>query len=495
MSASPTVLVIGAGFSGICSAIQLKKQLGIVPDIVEAASEVSGTWHANTYPGAQCDIPSHLYSLSFELNPNWSAFFSPQAEIYDYLKAVATKHDLYSHLQLNTVVQHAEWDNGLHMWKVVIQPQNEAAYTRYYHYIFSGVGGLRIPKIPAQFKGFTGQVVHTARWDSSIDFNGKRVVVIGNGASAVQVLPQLQKQASHIYNFQRTPTWVSPRMQYTYSGLVKFCFRWVPFAMRLYRWYQYWIREFRFRMIKNPTGPFARTVRDLFTKSIKHRLTQGGRPDLIPVLLPEYTIGCKRITQSENFYEALCSRNVTVIPHAAEKAEGNTVTGVNGEQIECDILVLATGFEVHNQFGNLHVIGRDGESLKEKWGKNLPVTYKTVCIPNYPNFFMMLGPGSGLGHNSVVSVIENQVDYAVQCVKTAQKKRLAYIEPKAEAAEQFTKALHASLKGTAWLSGCESWYLRDGVPASVWGGTVTSFWWMLKRFNFQDYHHVKPKAA
>ncbi|ORX62084.1 FAD/NAD(P)-binding domain-containing protein [Hesseltinella vesiculosa] len=493
---SYSCLVIGAGFSGICSAIQLQKQLGITADIVESTSSVGGTWHTNTYPGCQCDIPSHLYSFSFELNSDWSAYFSPQPEIWDYLRRVAQKYDLYRTIQFNTTVQRAEWDVQCNMWKVIIQPADQPAYTKYYHFVFSCIGGLRIPQIPDQFTNFSGQIVHTAQWNSNIDFKNKTVAVIGNGASAVQALPQLQKLAKHVFNFQRTPTWVSPREQFSYSQWAKLYFRWVPFAMRFYRWFLYWQRELRFQMIQSPDGTFARKVREIFTQSIHQRLHQAGRQDLIPILLPKYSVGCKRITQSEDFYEALCQSNVTVIPHGATRVDGNKVIASNDEVVEADILVLATGFQVHNRFGHFDIVGRNGVSLKDLWDDASPVTYKSVSVANYPNYFMMLGPGSALGHNSVVCMIEHQVNYAVACIKRMQRYNLAYIEPKQEAAQRFTDKLNKDLQGTAWLSGCSSWYLnKHGVASTVWSGTVTSFWWTLKWFAMDDYHQTKATKS
>ncbi|KAI8076882.1 putative flavoprotein [Halteromyces radiatus] len=490
-----TALVIGAGFSGICSAIQLYKQLGIVADIIEQASEIGGTWHANTYPGCACDIPSHLYSFSFELNPNWTEHYASQSEIYAYLRQVARKYDLYKNTKLNTSVLKAEWCQDRSQWKVDYCHQDtpDQIQSKYYHFLFSGVGGLRIPKIPDQLKGFTGPTMHTALWDDTVELENKRVALVGNGASAVQVMPYLQKKATRLYNFQRTPGWIAPRSQFKYSKLLMTCLRYIPFLMRFYRWFLYLIREFRIFNFKYPRSSFAKRVRRLFTHSITKRLTDVGRPDLIPLLLPNYAVGCKRICQSEDYYEYIAKDNVTVVGSAVEKVDGNTlwVTTSNGVQqsYEVDVLVLATGFNVHDQFGHLDIIGRNGISLKTLWKQDSPKTYKTVTMHGYPNFFMMLGPGTGLGHNTVVAMIESQVNFAIDCIKKMLRYHLDYIEPKQDAQEKFTLNLHNNLKSTVWLSGgCHSWY-QDGKggSSSLWSGTVTSFWWTLRNTSIDDF--------
>ncbi|ORZ05999.1 putative flavo protein [Absidia repens] len=485
-----TALVIGAGFSGIGAAIQLSKQLGITADIIEHSSEVGGTWHSNTYPDCACDIQSHLYSFSFELNPDWSQSHSPQPEIYAYLQHVAKKYDLYKSIQLNTTVLKAEWCKERNQWKVDYAHNDhyDKIQSKYYDFLFSGIGGLRIPKIPKQLEGFSGTAIHTAQWDSNIDFTNKRVGIIGNGASAVQVLPFLQKKSSKLYNFQRTPSWVGPRQQTEFSNLVKFCFRWIPFVMRFYRWYLYWTYESRFYGFKYPDSKFAKKVTQLLAASISSRLVKAGKPDLASSLIPNYAVGCKRFLASDTYYETLAQDNVTVVPAGVDKIEGNKLWAGNSAY-EVDILVLATGFEIQHPFGHLDIIGKNGISLKDLWKNEPPKTYKTVMMHGYPNFFHMLGPGAALGHNSVVAMIECQINFGIDCIKNMKRFQLNYIEPKKDAQEKFSSDLKNDLKSTVWLTGgCKSWYQNDNSGSvNLWSGTVTSFWWNLRNPTIKDF--------
>ncbi|KAI9301259.1 putative flavoprotein [Cunninghamella echinulata] len=488
-------LIIGCGFSGIDAAIQLRKQLNVVADIMEYGSDIGGTWHANKYPGCECDVRSHLYSLSYELNPNWSKAYSSQSEILAYIKNVATKYKIYDQVQLNTLVLSAEWDSDRNQWKVRYASRNslDKVETKYYHFIFNGIGPLRIPKIPKMFENFKGKVVHTAKWDSSIDFTNKKVVLIGNGSSAVQALPELQKQVKHLYNFQRSKAWITPKVNTKYGTWIKFCFRWIPLFMRFYRWYIYWTNEFFFLTFKYPNSSFARKTHALFTQSIKSQLIKAGRPDLIPSLVPDYPIGCKRICFSSDYYDAIAKDNVTLITNPIEQVHDHAIKTEDGTVIDdIDVLVLATGFETQHFWGELDIIGKNGMSLRKLWNEQDPKTYKTVLIHGYPNFFMLLGPGTILGHSSVISMIESEVNYGIQCMKKMLQYNLPYIEPTESAQEKFSTKLYNDLKSRVWLTGCNSWYLNErGVPTLLWSENVTSYWWMLRKSPIRDF--IRPQ--
>ncbi|KAI8637816.1 putative flavoprotein [Parasitella parasitica] len=489
----PTVAVIGTGFSGLCAAIQVKKQLGIKAQLYEISADVGGTWHDNTYPGCACDIPSPLYSFSFELNPDWSHHYSPQSEIYKYLRKVARKHGIYEQTKFRTEVVCIQWIQEKQMWKVesrrsadVNLPQPIVA--EYFNYVFAGLGPLRIPNIPPQFKGFTGKVVHTALWDSSIDLSEKNVAVVGSGASAIQAIPELRKVAKHLTSYQRTPAWIAPRDQFAYSGITKFLLQHVPFLMRIFRNAIFFQHELYYAGFGFHGTLISRAVHRIFEKLTAFRLKRAGRADLIPVLTPTFPPGCKRIAKSENYLEALAKPNVTVVPRAVKEAQGDILTDIKGNTQQVDVLVLATGFNVEGFLGNLEIYGRDNLSLRDRWEKHYPDTYKGATIHGFPNFFLLLGAGVGLGHNSVVTIIECQVQYAIRCMKHAIKKNLAALEPKLAAQDAYTAKLKRQFTGTVWKSGCSSWYLnKDGDVYGLWPNTVTNFWLQTLNPGFKNF--------
>ncbi|KAI9483616.1 MAG: flavin-containing monooxygenase FMO [Benjaminiella poitrasii] len=476
----PTVAIIGAGFSGLCTAIQLNKQLGIKAQIYEVSSDVGGTWHDNTYPGCACDIPSPLYSFSFELNPNWSYHYSSQKEIYAYLRNVAKKYNIYEQTRFKTEVLHMKWIEDRQMWEIQshnVAEDNAEVTVEYYNYVIAGLGPLRIPSIPSQLKNFKGTTVHTAMWDSSIDFTNKNVAVVGSGASAIQAIPELRKVCKHLISYQRTPAWIAPRDQFKYSRFSKFILKHVPFLMRIFRNAIFFQHEFYYFYFGYNGSFVSRLIHRLFEKLTAYRLKKAGRPDLVPILTPNFPPGCKRVAKSENYLEALAKPNVTVIPRAVKETRENVIVDTEGNEQEVDILVLATGFDVHGFLGNLHIYGRNGLDLRDKWENNFPSMYKATSIHGFPNFFLLLGPGAGLGHNSVVIMIEAQVQYAIKCIKYAMRNNLAAMEPKLDAQSAYTSHIKKQFTGTVWKTGCSSWYLKNGEVYGLWPGTVTSFWW------------------
>ncbi|CAO3637236.1 unnamed protein product [Cunninghamella echinulata] len=375
-------------------------KFGIRARIFELNEDIGGTWKNNVYPNCACDIPSHLYSFSFELNPNWSHTYSTQPEILEYMRSVARKHELYEHAYLNTEVVAATWLENIQQWQIDYRTNSDSEIkTEYFNIVFTGVGPLRIPHIPKEYQDFTGTIVHTAYWDSNIDFTNKKVAIVGNGASAVQAIPPLQKVAKHLYSYQRTATWVAHRYQIKYHTFFKILFRWFPFLMRLHRITLYLIHESTFPLFQKSDSYFAKFVRAWFARDMRKRLERKGRADLVPLLEPKYAPGCKRIARTENYLEALAEENVTVKMGNIQSVEGRTILHEDGSAAEVDILVLATGFNVSGFLGSLKVTGRNNQILNELWADgNYPATYKTMTVNGFPNFFLLLGPNSGLGH-------------------------------------------------------------------------------------------------
>ncbi|KAI9299899.1 hypothetical protein BJ944DRAFT_273743, partial [Cunninghamella echinulata] len=350
---------------------------------------------------------------------------------------------------------------------------------------FAGLGPLRIPNIPEEFKNFEGKIVHTAFWDNDLDYTNKRVAVIGSGASAVQAIPRLQQVVSHMTSYQRTPTWCIPRRQYRYSSFVKSLFRWFPFLMLLYRFSLFIRHEYMYLGFRYFNTMIGKILNKQFSGEMKRRLIARGRPDLVDKLIPNYEVGCRRITPSETYLEALCEKNVVVERTDIESVKGRTIRTVDGNETEFDILILATGYNTTGFLGNLQVNGRDNVNLNKLWEENYTDTYKTVSIHGFPNFFMLLGPGSALGHNSVVTMAEIQVDNAIECIKQL-KNGVKAIEPTEKAQAQFVKRLKDGLNKTVWTSNCKSWYKnKQGEVFSLYSGTVTSFWWLLRNNNFK----------
>ncbi|KAI9306519.1 hypothetical protein BJ944DRAFT_248152 [Cunninghamella echinulata] len=486
MSSSLRIAVIGGGFSGIAAAVQVEKQLGLKATIFEACHDFGGTWMVNTYWGCGCDVPSHLYSLSFEKNPNWSERYSKQPEIYDYMKGVAKKYKLYDQAHLNTEVIEANWKEENKEWELKVH-HKETGETRivYFDVVFAGLGPLRIPNIPEEFKNFEGPLVHTAFWDKSIDYTNKKVGMIGSGASAVQVIPQLQPIVSSLTSYQRSPTWCIARKQYYYSSFTKSLFNWFPFLMLIHRFFIFITNEIFFYLgFRYHNSYLGKKVHASFKKQMKQRLIDNGRPDLVDKLTPDYEAGCRRITPSETYLESLCKENIMVERSRIESVKGRTIRTVDGNETEFDILILATGYNTTGFLGNLQVNGRDSVNLNKLWEENYTDTYKTIAIHGFPNFFMLLGPGSGLGHNSVVTMAEIQVNNAIKCIRQL-KDGVKAIEPTEKAQAKFVKELKDGLSKTVWTTGCESWYKnKNGEVFALYAGSVTSFWWKLRNNNF-----------
>ncbi|KAI8991772.1 monooxygenase [Mycotypha africana] len=479
----------------MAAAIQLKKQLDITAEIFEATEDIGGTWHYNTYPGCACDIPSHLYSFSFELNPNWSKKYSDQKEIHDYMRYVAKKYGIYEQTELSTKVIRASWIEGEKKWELELQRQNakdkltDKNQIKYFNFVFSSIGGLRIPVIPEQFKSFTGKIIHSAFWDNNYDFTDKRVAVIGSGASAVQIIPNLAAEVKHLYSFQRTPSWVGPRYQTKHSKLLKMLFRYFPFIMRLYRACLFFYRDFRFKAWGDANSWLARAFKSNLRKHMLHLFETHGRPDLAEKLIPDFPVGCKRILISDDYCQTLCAPNVTVITSNITGVEDNEISTLDGAKAEVDVLVLATGFDTIRIFGQFQVYGRNGLHLNELWDNETPKTFKTVTVHGLPNYFFLLGPGSALGHNSVVVMIESQVEFAVKMIRYMIKNKFESLEPKEKSQEAYSSDVQRRFKGTVWTGGCSSWYINEhGNVQSLWPGSVMSFIKMLKTTDYKaDY--------
>ena len=460
------VAIIGTGFAGLGLAIRLRQTGSEDFVLFERANEVGGTCRENSYPGCACDVESPLYSFSFAPNPGWSRMYSPQPEIFEYLKDCTKKFDLYPQIRFQHSVQNIKWNAEKKLWH--IDTANGEFWAKV---VVAAAGPLSEPVTP-QIEGlsqFKGTVMHSANWNHSFNFKNKRVAVIGTGASAIQIIPELQKIVGELKIFQRTPPWVLPRMDRTFSSIEKLLFQRSPRLQKLLRARIYATRELFGRAFRSPRALSALEL--LARLHLKKSIKDTG---LRSTLTPNYRIGCKRILISDNYYPALTQKNVKIHNTQILRITEHGIAAPN--EIAVDAIVFATGFAASEVPFAKHVFGRRGISLSEHW-KGSPHAYLGLATPGFPNFFMLLGPNSGLGHNSVVLMIEAQIEHILRTLANVTRQGKATIEVKAEAEEKFLQLVDKKMEDSVWTAGgCKSWYLdRTGRNSTLWPISVASF--------------------
>ena len=477
------VAVIGAGFSGLCMAIALKKA-GIESFVVfEKAEDIGGTWRDNLYPGCACDVPSHLYSYSFEPNPNWSRMFAPQQEIWEYLRGCARKYDVLPHMRFGAEIASAEFDPTKGWWRV----STVAGDTITARMVVSGIGALSIPaypKVPGIEK-FKGTTFHSARWDRDFDFAGKRVAVIGTGASAIQFVPAIAPKVKHLDLYQRTPPWVISKPDRAMSAIEKTLFKYLPATQKLFRGGIYWWMESR--VLGLAVDPRAMKLAEAYARFFVRRSIKD--PKLRKKVTPDYTLGCKRILMSDEYYPALNRDNVDVISTGIREVKAHSLVTDDGVERPADAIIYGTGFQVSDPIGPMKIIGAQGREVRETWKDSGSEAYLGVSVSGFPNFFLLLGPNTGLGHTSIVFMIEAQVNYVMQAVQHVLKHRGSTLDVKADVQARFNQKLQSRLDEAVWSAGgCKSWYLDEfGKNRTLWPSFTFEYWMRTRKFEPEKY--------
>ncbi|HET6153195.1 MAG TPA: NAD(P)/FAD-dependent oxidoreductase [Marmoricola sp.] len=483
------VLVIGAGFAGLGTAIKLDEAGQSDFVVVDKGDSVGGTWRDNTYPGAACDVPSQLYSFSFAPNPNWSRSFSPQPEIHAYLQDVAQRSGVLDRFFFGVTVQDASWDETDLVWTVVT-----SAGTVLADVVISGSGGLSEPKLPEinGIESYAGQVFHTARWDHSVDLTGKRVAIIGTGASAIQVIPEIATKVAHLDVYQRTAPWVMPRHDRAYTGVEKVGFRFVPGLQKLYRTAIYWGRE---TYVPGFTKiPWMLTpAKSMAVGNIKKGVSD---PALQAKVTPDFQIGCKRILISNTYYPALAQDNVDVVTDRIAEITPTGVVTADGTARDVDVLIVATGFYTTDQPIAHHIKGREGRTLGDVWAESGMRSYKGTTTTGFPNLFQIVGANTGLGHSSMVFIIESQIAYIVSALQQMGADRIGAVEPTQAAQDSWSDDMHRRMQPTVWSTGgCASWYLDEhGRNTTLWPRTTFAFRNLTRTFDIDQYE-TTPRAT
>lgn len=472
------VLVVGAGFAGLGTAIKLDED-GLTDFlVVDKGETVGGTWRDNTYPGAACDVPSQLYSFSFAPNPDWTRSFSQQPEIHAYLEHTAREAGVLDRFRFGVTVEDAAWDEADQVWQVATDHGTVSADV-----LVTGSGGLSEPRLPdiEGIESFGGRIFHSARWDHDADLTGKRVAVIGTGASAIQIVPRLAETVGHLDVYQRTAPWVIPRQDRAYPAIERAALRHVPGLQKLYR-----LGVFLARETYVPAFTAFPDIAKPAELAAKANIRRGiADPELRRKVTPDFKLGCKRVLISNEYYPALDREHVDLVTDPIARITPTGIVTADGTKREIDVLVVATGFHTTDQPIAHHLKGRDGRTLADVWREHGMAAYKGTTIAGFPNLFQIVGPNTGLGHSSMVFVIESQVRYIRAALAHLEQAGVATVEPRPDAQRRWNQRLQRRMKHTVWhQGGCASWYLDDhGRNTTLWPRSLFTLRRQLAQFD------------
>jgi cyclohexanone monooxygenase len=476
---APSVAVLGAGAGGIAMGVALKRA-AIDFTIFEKNDGVGGTWRDNTYPGAACDVPSHLYSFSFAPNPHWSRTYASQPEILVYLESCADRFELRPHIRFGTAIATAEWIESDKVWELT----TSAGETHRCDVLVSALGMLNVPMVPELpgISSFTGRTFHSSRWDHGKPLAGERVASIGTGASAIQYVPAIAAEVEHLTVFQRTPIWVTPRFEVEFTPEQQQRFARTPLAARRHRWQIFWTYE---RTSFQASDPFTIAQTD-FARSYLARKVDD--PDLREALTPDFPVGCKRPLTSRTWLTCLTRSNVNVVNAPIESVTPTGIRTADGTEHLVDTIIFGTGFKANEYLTTVDIRGRDGRSLQERWAKGAEA-YLGLAVSGFPNFFMLYGPNTN-GVNSILFMHEAQAHYVVRALRMMRRRRLRSVEVREDVERAYNRKVQAAMAGTVWRAGCSNYYTAaDGrivtqLPYSAgryWLRTRVLGWWRYKR--------------
>ncbi|WP_330179115.1 NAD(P)/FAD-dependent oxidoreductase [Nocardia sp. NBC_01503] len=484
------VAIIGAGFAGIGAAIRLR-QKGITDfAIFERDSRVGGTWRDNTYPGAACDIPSRLYSYGFAPNPDWSHTYSGSGEILGYIESMVAEFGIRPGIRFDHTVTGLEFDELTGLWELSFTRGRRKIKARSVVVASGPLSNASLPKIPG-IETYEGHKIHSARWDHDYDFTGKKVAVVGTGASAVQIIPELVKSAASVKVFQRTPGWVLPRVNRRTTARTRQLYRQAPITQKLARDAWFWGHEsVALGVVWNT--PLTRVVERV---ALLHLRSQVSDPWLRRQLTPDFRAGCKRLLISNDYYPALQADNCKLVTWPIVQLSPQGIRTAEGIEHQFDAIVFATGFDISKAGAPIPITGRDGRVLADEWSRGA-YAFKSVAVEGYPNLFLTFGPNSGPGHNSALVYMEAQIEYLTDAIGLLLDRDLRMLEVRRDRQDSYNARIQQRLRSTTWNSGCSSWYLtEDGFNATMYPGFGTQFVRQLARVQARDYVLTPRDAA
>lgn len=484
-----SVGIIGAGPGGLALGIMLSRAGFGNFTIFDREDGVGGTWRINTYPGLACDVKSHLYSFSFDLNAHWSRLWSGQPEILDYFQRSADKHGLGPHLKLRTEIRSARWDSDTQRWCLTTATGEQ----HHFNVVVSAVGLFTRPLLPdlVEEEPFTGTVMHSSRWDHSIPLEGKKIAVLGTGSTASQLIPELAKVAGTVYSVQRSPTWILPKPDRRYTRGERWAFAHLPFAKKIYRT-RLWLRsESNIAVIEHgseKTEQFTALALRLLENTVDDE-------ELRRKLTPDHPMGCKRLVFSSDYLPALTRPNVEVLTSLARSLRARSLVTEDGTEREVDLVVCATGYAAADYLGELDVSGEHGITLRQVW-RDGAHAYLGMAVPDFPNFFMLYGPNTNVGSNSVIFILEAQARYIVRAVRHLRRRRKRYVAVRASALAEFVAKVDRWMVGTVWTTQCSNYFRApNGRVVTQWPRSARTFWGMTRRFRPADFRFEPPATS
>ena len=485
MKTTHQVIIIGAGFGGLGMAIRLKEQGQDNILLIEKADDVGGCWRDNTYPGAACDVPSHLYSFSFERHYPWSRRFAPQKEIFAYQQYCARKYDIYRHIRFNCEVAQACYQDDKGIWELTLTNGETLTCQA----LITATGQLNQPAYPplSGIDDFNGPHFHSARWDHDVDLTGKTVAVVGTGASAIQFVPEVAKKAGKVMLFQRSAAHVIAKPDRAYTRFEHGLLKRLPVTQTLDRLRIYSLNESRalgFTSLQQGMKLYEWLFK-------RHLNKQVADPALREKLTPDYPMGCKRILMSNDYYPALSQPNVEVINHGIQSVNHSGLTDSTGTHHDADVIIYGTGFQATDFLTPMKISGRNGTDLNEAWQDGAEA-YLGISVHGFPNLFMLYGPNTNLGHNSIIYMLESQIHYIRQCLAAMDNGDVQALEVRASIQSQFNQDVQSKIRNTVWDKGCHSWYKTDsGKNTNNWPGFTFDYRRLTRQVNWSDYEFVR----